>query len=50
LQLDKNTGKLYWCDREGMRIMRASLDGSMLETLIDTSKGDSRPGPDPTKW
>ena len=50
MQLDKNTGKLYWCDREGMRIMRASLDGSMLETLIDTSKGDSRPGPDPTKW
>jgi DNA-binding beta-propeller fold protein YncE len=50
LQLDKKNGKLYWCDREGMRVMRASLDGSMLETLVDTSKGDSRPGPDPTKW
>jgi sugar lactone lactonase YvrE len=50
MQLDKKNGKLYWCDREGMRIMRVSLDGSMLETLIDTSKGDSRPGPDAAKW
>src|SRR5271154_772078 len=27
LQLDKKNGKLYWCDREGMRVMRANLDG-----------------------
>jgi hypothetical protein len=33
-----------------MRIMRANLDGTKLETLIDTSKGDPRPGPDQTKW
>jgi hypothetical protein len=50
IQFDKNYGKLYWCDREGMRVMRCSLDGSQLETLIDTSRGDSRPGPDATKW
>ena len=50
LQLDKKNGKLYWCDREGMRIMRANLDGTKLETLVDTSKGDPRPGPDQTKW
>src|SRR5580692_4833680 len=50
LQLDKKNGKLYWSDREGMRIMRANLDGSKLETLIDTSLGDPRPGPDATKW
>jgi DNA-binding beta-propeller fold protein YncE len=50
LQLHKSGDKLYWSDREGMRVMRASLDGSKLETLIDTSKGDSRPGADPTKW
>ena len=30
--------------------MRASLDGSNLETLIDTSKGDSRPGRTYKKW
>jgi hypothetical protein len=50
LQLDKKNGKLYWSDREGMRIMRVNLDGSKLETLIDTSLGDPRPGPDATKW
>jgi DNA-binding beta-propeller fold protein YncE len=50
LQLEKTSGKLYWCDREGMRLMRANLDGSNIETLVDTSQGDTRPGPDATKW
>src|SRR5271170_7462515 len=50
LQIDKPNGKLYWSDREGMRVMRANLDGSMIEALIDTSQGDSRPGADPNKW
>ena len=36
LQLDKKNGRLYWSDREGMRVMRVNLDGSGLETLIDT--------------
>src|SRR5256884_2421354 len=50
LHLEKRSGKLYWCDREGMRVMRANLDGSNVETLVDTSKGDARPGADLTKW
>jgi sugar lactone lactonase YvrE len=50
LQIDKPSGKLYWCDREGMRVMRANLDGSNIETLVDTSRGDPRPGADPAKW
>lgn len=50
LQLDKKSGRLYWCDREGMRVMRCNLDGSKIQTLVDTSQGDPRPGPDPTKW
>jgi sugar lactone lactonase YvrE len=50
LQLEMKSGKLYWCDREGMRLMRANLDGSNMETLVDTSQGDPRPGPDATKW
>jgi hypothetical protein len=33
-----------------MRVMRANLDGSNIETLVDTSKGDARPGTDLTKW
>jgi hypothetical protein len=50
LQVEKNSGMLYWCDREGMRVMRANLDGSNIETVVDTSQGDQRPGRDPTKW
>ena len=50
LQLEKESGKLYWCDREGMRVMRADVDGSNIETLVDTSEGDPRPGPDARKW
>jgi hypothetical protein len=50
LQLDERNRKLYWCDREGMRIMRANLDGSKIETLLDTSEGDARPGKDIKKW
>jgi hypothetical protein len=50
LQLDEKSRKLYWCDREGMRVMRANLDGSNIETLVDTSEGDSRPGKEIRKW
>jgi hypothetical protein len=50
IQIDKVNGKLYWSDREGMRVMRANLDGSNIETLVDTSEGDARPGPDARKW
>src|ERR1700722_3925624 len=50
LQLDQKNGKLYWSDREGMRVMRANLDGSTVETLVDTSEGDARPGQDARKW
>ena len=50
LHLEKQAGKLYWCDREGMRVMRSNLDGSNVETLVDTSGGDARPGTDQTKW
>ena len=50
LHLDKENAKLYWSDREGMRVMRANLDGSQVETLVDTSQGDTRPGRDQKKW
>ena len=50
LQLDGRNRKLYWCDREGMRVMRANLDGSEVETLVDSSQGGSRPGADAKRW
>lgn len=40
IHLDRGHGKLYWCDREGMRVMRANLDGSHVETLVETGRGD----------
>lgn len=49
LHLDKIDRKLYWCDREGMRVMRCDLDGSRIETLVDTSEGDTTRR-DQTKW
>src|SRR5262245_6348419 len=36
MTLDRKNRKLYWCDREGMRVMRANLDGSNIEVLVQT--------------
>ncbi|HZE52167.1 MAG TPA: 3-hydroxyacyl-CoA dehydrogenase [Bradyrhizobium sp.] len=47
--LDKKGGKLYWCDREGMRVMRCNLDGSQLETLIEAGRGEADRR-DATRW
>ena len=49
IQLDKKNGKLYWCDREGMRVMRSNLDGSQIETLVETGRGDADRR-DQTRW
>jgi hypothetical protein len=49
LHLEKKSGKLYWSDREGMRVMRANLDGSQVETLIQTGEGEGDRH-DPSNW
>jgi len=49
LHLEKNSRKLYWSDREGMRVMRANLDGSQAETLIQTGEGEGDRH-DPSNW
>ncbi|HEY3497758.1 MAG TPA: hypothetical protein VGK73_23835 [Polyangiaceae bacterium] len=36
LKIDHENGRLYWSDREGMRVMRSNLDGSELEALVTT--------------
>jgi sugar lactone lactonase YvrE len=41
LKLDTVNQKLYWSDREGMRVMRSNLDGSGLETIVITGNGDA---------
>ena len=49
IYLDKKNGKLYWCDREGMRVMRSNLDGSQTEALVETGRGDADRR-DQTRW
>jgi hypothetical protein len=41
LLLDIASRKLYWSDREGMRVMRSNLDGSLIETLVQTGEGEA---------
>jgi len=49
LYLDRAGRKLYWADREGMRMMRANLDGSEVETLVVSGDVVADRG-DATKW
>jgi hypothetical protein len=49
LQLEPMSRKLYWSDREGMRVMRCDLDGSNVETLVQTGEGDEDRR-DETRW
>lgn len=36
MQCDAEHGFIYWCDREGMRVMRARVDGSEVTVLVQT--------------
>ncbi|MGY2735065.1 YncE family protein [Sphingomonas sp. UYP23] len=40
MQCDTASGYIYWCDREGMRVMRARLDGSEQTELVVTGSTD----------
>jgi len=40
MQLDVVNGFIYWSDREGMRVMRAKLNGTDITTLIQTGDGE----------
>jgi hypothetical protein len=40
MRLDKKNRKIYWSDREGMRVMRSNFDGSGIETLVVTGTTD----------
>ncbi|KAF4949072.1 hypothetical protein FGADI_9146 [Fusarium gaditjirri] len=51
LTVDNKNSKLYFADREGMRIMRCNFDGSELQVLVQTGdwEVDSQML-DPTRW
>ena len=40
LTADFSAGHLYWCDREGMKVLRANLDGSDLTVLYAAGQTD----------
>jgi hypothetical protein len=39
MQLDLENKLIYWCDREGMRVMRSNLDGAAITALIVAGAG-----------
>lgn len=49
ITLAPRSRKLYWCDREGMKVMRANLDGTDVEVLVDTGSSDED-RKDLTRW
>ncbi|KAL1963354.1 hypothetical protein VTN77DRAFT_8475 [Rasamsonia byssochlamydoides] len=51
LVVEPATQKLYFSDREGMRVYRCNYDGSDLETLIQTGDSNNKEDiQDATKW
>jgi hypothetical protein len=49
IHLDKKNRRLYWSDREGMRVMRSNLDGSQIETLVEAGRGQGDRS-NPSNW
>jgi hypothetical protein len=51
IAVDDPSGKLYFADREGLRILRCNLDGSDLETIIRTGDWENpNHRADPMRW
>ncbi|WP_206240066.1 hypothetical protein [Novosphingobium terrae] len=40
MKCDAGNGHIYWCDREGMRVWRANLDGSEQKILVETGSSE----------
>lgn len=41
ITLAPQSQKLYWCDREGMKVCRSNTDGSSIEILVDTASSEA---------
>lgn len=48
LTLDEITGKIYFCDREGLGVYRYNIDGSEFECLV--LNGEPTTPPNLFKW
>jgi hypothetical protein len=49
IKIDEAGAKLYWSDREGMRVQRCNLDGSNIETVVVTGDPVANKG-DQARW
>ncbi|KAK2774715.1 hypothetical protein FQN53_003522 [Emmonsiellopsis sp. PD_33] len=49
LTIDAPAKKIYFCDREGLRVYRCNFDGSDLETLIEAGRVEEH-SKDATRW
>lgn len=52
LTIDQESNKLYYCDREGLRVWRCNLDGTHQEVIYKTGDWEKEPekSADPTLW
>lgn len=50
IKIDHDNKKLYFCDREGLRIHRCNFDGSEHEIIIQTGNHQTQDIEDQTKW
>ncbi|KAM0323985.1 hypothetical protein ACHAPQ_008514 [Fusarium lateritium] len=51
LTVDEKNSKLYFSDREGLRVMRSNFDGSDLEVIVQTGDcHNEQHKSDPTRW
>lgn len=50
IQIDHENEKLYFCDREGMRVHRSNFDGSNHEIIYEAGDGKTESLGDQRKW
>lgn len=50
IKIDHENSKLYFCDREGLRIHRCDFDGSNHEIILKTGDFSTADVEDQTKW
>jgi 3-hydroxyacyl-CoA dehydrogenase len=50
IKIDHENKKLYFCDREGLRIHRCDFDGSNHEVIVQTGDFSTSETQDQTKW
>lgn len=51
LAVDDENLKLYFCDQQGLRVMRCDLDGQILQVLIETGDpSDREDAADESRW